>query len=101
MWSHLGEGRPWQGELYNRHKDGSIFCETEILSPIFNTEGQLTHYLAVKEDVTEKKRSLEELERYRSDLEAMVAERSAHIAELNIRLQERCRGGVPGSGVTA
>lgn len=89
MWTHLGEGRPWQGELYNRRKDGSVFCETEILSPIFNTDGQLTHYLAVKEDVTEKKRSLEELDRYRSDLEAMVAERSAHIAELNIRLQER------------
>jgi PAS domain S-box-containing protein len=51
MWRTLASGRTWSGQLANRRKDGSIFWEKALLSPI-QVHGRTTHYLGVKEDIT-------------------------------------------------
>jgi PAS domain S-box-containing protein len=51
LWHTLLEGKPWSGQLANRRKDGSLFWEQARISPIV-AEGETTHFLAVKEDVT-------------------------------------------------
>jgi PAS domain S-box-containing protein len=56
MWATLTAGSIWKGELQNRRKDGSLFWESASIAPIRNDQGQTTHYLAVKEDITGHKR---------------------------------------------
>jgi two-component system sensor histidine kinase/response regulator len=56
LWSALRQGQTWRGELVNRRKDGSEFIEFAIISPIRSADGTVTHYVAVKEDITERKR---------------------------------------------
>lgn len=52
MWASLTAGRPWRGELINQKKDGQVFWEATVITPILDSDGQLTHYAAIKEDVT-------------------------------------------------
>ncbi len=55
MWRQLSCGKSWQGELVNRRKDGTEYFESVYLSPMLGADGQITHYLGIKEDVTERK----------------------------------------------
>ena len=55
LWRTLGEGREWRGEFCNRKKDGSLFWEYAVISPIKGDDGRITHYVAVKEDITVRK----------------------------------------------
>lgn len=57
MWAHLTAGETWRGELVNRRKDGSEYIESVRISPVRQPDGQVTHYLAIKEDVTEQKQA--------------------------------------------
>jgi len=86
MWDTLAQGEPWRGELINRRKDGSEYVELVNIAPIRQPDGQITHYLAIKEDITDKKRMGDELERYRVHLEQLVESRTA---ELNLTLREQ------------
>ena len=63
LWAHLVSGRPWRGEFLNRRKDGSEYHESAIISPLLDESGSVTHYLAVQEDVTERKRDEERIRR--------------------------------------
>ena len=55
MWKDLAAGKDWQGEFHNRRKDGTLFWELASISPIRNPQGEITHYVAVKEDITARK----------------------------------------------
>jgi len=61
MWDALTAGREWRGEFHNRRKDGSYFWELASISPIRNEKGEVTHYVGVKENITERKELLERL----------------------------------------
>ncbi len=52
MWADLTAGKPWRGELINKKKEGQIFWEYTVITPILDANGRLTHYAAIKEDVT-------------------------------------------------
>ncbi|NEX23261.1 PAS domain S-box protein [Thiorhodococcus mannitoliphagus] len=84
LWGALTHGRPWQGELINRRKDGSEFIEHAIINPVRQPDGRVTHYVASKEDITEKKRLAEELERHRNHLEELVEARTAELAQARV-----------------
>jgi len=57
MWANLCAGQPWNGELVNRRKDGSEYTEMARLAPIIQPDGRITHYVAVKEDITQRKQA--------------------------------------------
>jgi PAS domain S-box-containing protein len=57
MWSHLKQGEMWNGEMINKRKDGSEYIETALISPVRQTDGTVTHYVAIKEDITERKQT--------------------------------------------
>ncbi|WP_319589177.1 PAS domain S-box protein [uncultured Desulfobulbus sp.] len=61
LWTTINAGSEWRGELQNRHKDGSFYWEAVSISPIRNTEGAITHFIAIKEDITERRRMEEQL----------------------------------------
>jgi PAS domain S-box-containing protein len=56
FWGVLTSGKEWRGELQNKRRDGELYWENASISPIKDTEGVITHFLGVKEDITEKKR---------------------------------------------
>jgi PAS domain S-box-containing protein len=87
LWDKLGRGEPWRGELVNRRKGGETYHETATIVPIRQDDGTITHYLAVKEDVTEKKRTGEELDRYRHHLEDLVQERTSQLVEAKMEAE--------------
>jgi PAS domain S-box-containing protein len=76
LWDELSQGRTWQGELYNRRKDGSEYIEWAIISPMRQPNGRITHYVAVKEDITARKRIEAELDRHRHHLQDLVETRT-------------------------
>ncbi|MFZ2269608.1 MAG: PAS domain-containing protein [Azonexus sp.] len=80
MWANLLAGRVWSGELINQRKNGPLYYEHAIIAPIRQPGGGITHYLAVKQDITEKKRINEELEHHRHHLEDLVEQRTRELA---------------------
>ena len=79
MWSALHAGKVWQGEFHNRRKDGSAYIEHAVITPLYQANGLVTHYVATKEDITLRKRQAEELARHRDHLEEMVAQRTREL----------------------
>ena len=79
LWNSLTHEQSWQGEFYNKRKDGSEYIEFAVISPIRQKDGRITHYVAAKEDVTEKKRIDAELDQHRYHLEELVAQRTAQL----------------------
>lgn len=86
LWKSLQAGLSWKGEFTNRKRDGEIFYEFAHISPVRQPDGCITHYLAIKEDITERKRIGAELEQYRHHLEELVTERTTELAAANRRL---------------
>lgn len=61
MWATLKKGNRWKGEIFNRKKDGSLFWEESLISPITDAYGQISHFVAVKRDITEYKMEMNEV----------------------------------------
>jgi PAS domain S-box-containing protein len=61
LWTAIKAGHTWQGEFHNRRKDGKLYWESVSISAIRDGAGKITHYLAAKEDITERKRSEEKI----------------------------------------
>ena len=55
MWKRLTSGKRWYGEFCNRKKSGEIYWEKASISPIMDEKGFITHYVAIKEDITQRK----------------------------------------------
>lgn len=79
IWEMLAEGQIWSGELIDRHKDGSEFDVRVQMAPVRQENGSISHYVALIEDITEKKRVAQELESYRQHLEQMVSSRTQEL----------------------
>lgn len=78
LWEMITTGKEWRGEFHNKRKDGSFFWEIASISAIRDSVNNITHYLAVKEDITERKR-LEEIARQQERL-ASIGQLAAGIA---------------------
>jgi len=61
LWSTIKSGQTWEGEFCNRKKDKTTYWEKVIISPITNHTNEITHFVAVKRDITEAKKNNEEL----------------------------------------
>ncbi len=86
LWSTISQGREWRGDFRNRKKNGEFFWESATITPVTDQAGQITHYLAIKEDVTER-RVLEGQLRQAQKLEA-IGQLAAGIAhEINTPTQ--------------
>lgn len=55
LWHTILDGRVWRGEMTNRRKDGSLYAEEQTIAPVADPSGEITHFIAVKQDVTERK----------------------------------------------
>ena len=81
MWAHLKRGENWKGEFINRRKDGSEYVESVFASPVHDADGRITHYLAIKENITERKQAEAALLQLNESLEHRVVERTADLEQ--------------------
>ncbi|MFP3860906.1 MAG: PAS domain S-box protein [Bacteroidales bacterium] len=61
LWETILSGKDWHGEFRNKKKNGELLWESAIISPIIDDNGNITHFVEVKEDITEKKKMIEDL----------------------------------------
>jgi PAS domain S-box-containing protein len=56
FWQTISTGHMWRGDIVNRRKDGSLYTANEMVTPLFNIDGKVSHYVAILEDISERKR---------------------------------------------
>ena len=61
LWRVILTGNDWRGIFYNQRKNGDIYCESAVISSILDSHGNISNFVAVKEDITEKRKILEDL----------------------------------------
>lgn len=62
MWQTILAGGVWRGEIINRRKDGTLYTEVQSISPVTDDNGNITHFVAIKQDITEYKEMKDRLE---------------------------------------
>jgi PAS domain S-box-containing protein len=77
LWNTLKSGHQWRGEFCNLRKDGTIYWEHASISPLKNENGEITHFISIKEDITLRKRMDQEIIEARDK-----AERSDKLKEI-------------------
>lgn len=80
LWETLQQGHVWRGEFVNRKKDGQVFVERAVIAPVYGPKGLPTHYVALKEDITEQKQQQQELQ-------ASLREKTALLNEVHHRVK--------------
>jgi len=56
LWDSILSGKEWKGEMQNKKKNGDLYWQSALISPLVNDDGEITHFIAVKEDITEQKK---------------------------------------------
>ncbi len=87
LWEDITQGKDWIGEIYNIKKNGEAYWENTIISPIVNKQGNITHYVAIQEDVTEKKKLVEDLTAAKEKAEEMNKVKSVFFANMSHELR--------------
>lgn len=82
LWTTVRSGAIWQGAIINRHKDGSEYHEEQTIAPVHDRAGAITHFIAIKQDVTERVRAENLLRETRDELARRVTEVEALHAQL-------------------
>lgn len=67
LWATILAGKVWQGELVNRRKNGSLFHEEMTITPLCDATGEVQNFIAIKQDVSERKRFETQMERLRTE----------------------------------
>ena len=81
MWDTLTSKNEWHGEFCNKRKDGSINWESANITPVISESGEITNYIAIKEDITHQIYIEQELQKSYRELEIKVAERTVELKE--------------------
>jgi PAS domain S-box-containing protein/putative nucleotidyltransferase with HDIG domain len=63
MWETILSGQVWQGEMINRRKDGQLYTEEQTITPLPASDGKITQFIAIKQDITKRKQAEEALQR--------------------------------------
>ena len=61
LWDTILSGQKWRGELVNRRKDGTLYQEEMTITPVKNAAGEITHFIAIKLDITDRKQAEEQI----------------------------------------
>jgi PAS domain S-box-containing protein len=92
LWDTIHSGKDWTGEFYNKKKNGELFWEYGIISPIVNENGDITHFIGIEEDITEKKKMIEELTTAKELAEQSNKLKDAFIANMSHEIRTPLNG---------
>ncbi len=68
----IAHGEVWRGEIINKRKDGSLYWESQVISPMENDQGEITHYVSVRDDITGEKEAEAEIQRQHEFLQNVI-----------------------------
>ncbi|PLX19917.1 MAG: hypothetical protein C0599_10015, partial [Salinivirgaceae bacterium] len=83
LWKTIVNGKNWSGEFHNKRKNGELYWESSIISPIKNEDGVITHFVGIKEDITELKILFQELELAKEKAEESDKLKSAFLTNMS------------------
>ncbi len=83
LWQTVLAGKEWSGELLNKKKNGDLYWEKALISPLLNATGQITHLISIKEDITEKRKMLVDLIEAKEKAETTDKLKSAFISNIS------------------
>ncbi|WP_209319742.1 PAS domain-containing hybrid sensor histidine kinase/response regulator [Ancylomarina longa] len=83
LWDTITSGKNWHGEFHNKNKNGEYYWENAIISPVFDDHNKILHFLAVKEDITEKKKMISDLIAAKDKAEESDRLKSAFLANMS------------------
>ena len=92
LWTTIKAGNDFKCEMKNRKKNGEFYWENTVLSPITNEQGKISHFIAVKEDITGKKKMVEELISAKEKAEEMSRLKSNFLANMSHELRTPLNG---------
>jgi PAS domain S-box-containing protein len=92
MWRTILSGENWYGEFHNKKKNGELFWEQASISPVYGESGKIEHFIAVKEDVTEKKQTLIDLQRAKEKAEESDKLKSSFLANMSHEIRTPMNG---------
>ena len=92
LWNTILAGKTWQGEFRNKKRNGELYWENALISPIIDLDGKITHFVAIKEDITEKKKMIEELIEAKEKAEEMNRIKSSFFANMSHELRTPMMG---------
>ncbi len=87
LWNTIINGDVWRGEFLNKKKNGDLFWESVSISPIKNDKNEITNFIAIKDDITEKKKLIEELTEAKEKAEEMNRVKSSFFANMSHELR--------------
>ncbi len=87
LWETIILGNEWTGEFHNKKKNGELFWESAIISPIKDENGLVTNFLAIKEDITQRKKMEQELIAAKEKAEEMNRLKTNFLANMNHELR--------------
>jgi PAS domain S-box-containing protein len=87
FWQTILAGRTWRGEFVNRRKDGSIYINEETITPVRLDGGEITHFVGVMQDVTQRKQAESEIRQLNEQLEDRVRRRTFELETANRELE--------------
>ncbi len=73
LWNTILDGQVWHSELVNKRKDGSLYTEEQTITPLIDQKGKISHFIAIKQDVSERKKSEFTLQQYAQRQEKIAA----------------------------
>jgi signal transduction histidine kinase len=92
LWKTISAGKDWHGEFHNKKKNGTLYWESATISPIINAQGETTHFIAVKEDITERKQVEYELKKAKEHAEESDRLKSAFLANMSHEIRTPMNG---------
>lgn len=84
LWKTIKEGKIWKGEFVNQKKNGEEYWEQATIAPLVNEEGKTTHYIAVKEDITDRKKAELNLQSFAERLEQITKQSRTIALDLDL-----------------
>jgi len=87
LWSTILRGDTWQGEFTNRRKDGTLYHDEHTIAPVRSAGGDITHFVAIMQDVTARKQAEAEIRKLNQELEHRVRQRTAQLEGANRELE--------------
>jgi len=92
LWKTILSGKEWRGEIYNKKKNGEFYWENASIFPIKNDEGKISHFIALKQDITEKKQMIDELIQAKEKAEESDRLKSAFLANMSHEIRTPLNG---------
>ncbi|NOX17811.1 MAG: PAS domain S-box protein [Chlorobi bacterium] len=91
LWETILQGKTWRGEITNKKKNGEVYLDNMTITPVFDeTSHKISHFIAVKEDISERKKNEEELNRLIEEIyeeQDRIEENASELVQLNAKLE--------------